>query len=72
MDGQHFSVVSVNKDRCVDCGFCRSVLDYFPTFRRQNLHRPHLSEMLKAKRTLEGAGLRMVVVQTAMGHLGPG
>jgi len=26
MDGQRLFVASVNKDRCVDCGFCRSVL----------------------------------------------
>ncbi len=47
------------------------VLDYFPTFRRQELRRPHPSEMLNVKRTLEGAGLRTVVVQTAIGHFGP-
>jgi pyruvate formate lyase activating enzyme len=47
------------------------VLDYFPTFRRQALFRPHPSEMLNVKRMLEGAGLRTVVVQTAIGHLGP-
>lgn len=48
------------------------VLDYFPTFRRQDLRRPRPSEMLEVKRILEGAGLRTVVVQTAMGHVGPG
>jgi pyruvate formate lyase activating enzyme len=47
------------------------VLDYFPTFRRQGLRRPRPSEMLKVKRILEGTGLRTVVVQTAIGHLGP-
>ena len=47
------------------------VLDYFPTFRRRELRRPHPSEMLNVKRVLEGAGLRTVVVQTAIGHLGP-
>jgi pyruvate formate lyase activating enzyme len=47
------------------------VLDYFPTFRRQALLRPHPSEMLNVKRMLEGVGLRTVVVQTAIGHLGP-
>ncbi len=47
------------------------VLDYFPTFRCQDLHRPRLLEMLEVKRILEGTGLRTVVVQTAIGHLGP-
>jgi pyruvate formate lyase activating enzyme len=47
------------------------VLDYFPTFRRQELRRPRPSEMLNVKRTLEAAGLRTVVVQTAIGHFGP-
>jgi pyruvate formate lyase activating enzyme len=47
------------------------VLDYFPTFRRKELHRPHPVEMLSVKRILEGAGLRTVVVQTAVGHFGP-
>ena len=47
------------------------VLDYFPTFRRQELHRPHPSDMLNVKRMLEGVGLRTVVVQTAIGHFGP-
>jgi len=46
-------------------------LDYFPTFRRQDLRRPRPSEMLEVKRILEGTGLRTVVVQTAIGHLGP-
>lgn len=48
------------------------VLDYFPTFRRRDLRRPQPSEMLEIKRILEGAGLRTVVVQTAIGHVGPG
>jgi pyruvate formate lyase activating enzyme len=49
-----------------------SVLDYFPAFRRQDLHRPRPSEMLEVKRILEATGLRTVVVQTTIGHLGPG
>jgi len=47
------------------------VLDYFPTFRRRDLRRPHPQEMLQVKSILEGAGLRTVVVQTALGHVGP-
>lgn len=48
------------------------VLDYFPTFRRRDLRRPSLVEMLRVKRVLEETGLRTVVVQTAVGHFGPG
>ena len=47
------------------------VLDYFPAFRRQSLRRPAPAEMLRVKRNLEGAGLRTVVAQTAVGYLGP-
>lgn len=47
------------------------VLDYFPTFRRRDLRRPSVREMLTVKQTLEEAGLRTVVVQTAIGHIGP-
>jgi pyruvate formate lyase activating enzyme len=48
------------------------VLDYFPAFRRRDLLRPRPAEMLEVKRVLEAAGLRTVVVQTALGHVGPG
>lgn len=48
------------------------VLDYFPTFRRRDLRRPSPTEMLRVKRVLEETGLRTVVVQTAVGHFGPG
>ncbi len=48
------------------------VLDYFPTFRRRGLRRPSPAEMLRVKQVLEGTGLRTVVVQTAVGHFGPG
>jgi pyruvate formate lyase activating enzyme len=47
------------------------VLDYFPTFRRRDLRRPSLSDMVQVKQILEKTGLRTVVVQTAVGHLGP-
>jgi pyruvate formate lyase activating enzyme len=47
------------------------VLDYFPTFRRREINRPSPEEMLKVKRTLEEAGLKTVIVQTTLGHLGP-
>jgi len=47
------------------------VLDYFPTFRRRDIRRPGVREMLKVKRILEQAGLKTVVVQTAIGHIGP-
>ena len=48
------------------------VLDYFPTFRRRDLRRPSPSEMLRVKWVLEETGSRAVVVQTAVGHSGPG
>jgi len=49
-----------------------TVLDYFPTFRRRQLRRPSLSEMLEVKRVLEERGLGTVIVQTEWGHVGPG
>jgi pyruvate formate lyase activating enzyme len=55
----------------MDPGAQLCVLDYFSAFRRQRLRRPQPSEMLKVKRLLEGTGLRTVVVQTSIGHLGP-
>lgn len=54
----------------IDSGVQLCVLDYFPTFRRRKLRRPSVGEMLKVKRTLEEAGLKTVVVQTAIGHIG--
>jgi len=49
-----------------------TVLDYFPTFRRKWLKRPALDEMLRVKRILEDRGLKTVIVQTSVGHIGPG
>ncbi len=63
VSGEESLVATLNEDRCV--------LDYFPTFRRRQLRRPHPTEMLTVKRILEGAGLRAVVVQTETGHFGP-
>lgn len=48
-----------------------TVLDYFPAFRRMDLRRPSVSEMLRVKEILEGRGLRTVIVQTRIGHIGP-
>jgi pyruvate formate lyase activating enzyme len=48
-----------------------SVLDYFPAFRRRDLQRPSPGEMLRLKKLLEETGLRVVTVQTAVGHFGP-
>ena len=48
-----------------------TVLDYFPTFRRRDLRRPSVEEMLKVKRILEDVGLKYVIVQTSIGHFGP-
>lgn len=47
------------------------VLDYFPAFRNRELERPSPAEMLKIKETLNRAGLKTVIVQTSMGHIGP-
>lgn len=47
------------------------ILDYFPTFRRRNMRRPSYWEMLKIKRLLNDIGLRCVIVQTVLGHVGP-
>lgn len=49
-----------------------TVLDYFPVFRRRDIRRPTPHEMLKVKNILEEAGLRTVIVQTSLGHIGPG
>ena len=49
-----------------------TVLDYRPEYRRLDLVRPGLAEMLGVKRLLERAGLKKVVVQTSQGHIGPG
>jgi pyruvate formate lyase activating enzyme len=57
----------------MDEGVQLCVLDYFPTFRRRwEIRRPYLNEMLAVKRTLEQTGLKAVVVQTVVGHIGPG
>ncbi len=47
------------------------VLDYFPTFRRRDIRRPTVDEMLRIKKVLEERGLRTVIVQTRVGHIGP-
>jgi len=49
-----------------------TVLDYFPTFRRKWLKRPTVNEMLEVKKVLEDRGLSTVIVQTELGHIGPG
>ncbi|OYT26230.1 MAG: radical SAM protein [Thermoprotei archaeon ex4572_64] len=49
-----------------------TVLDYFPAFRRRNIERPSVQEMLRVKKLLEDQGLRNVIVQTRIGHFGPG
>lgn len=49
-----------------------TVLDYFPTFRRRKIKRPGVEEMVKVKKILEDRGLKTVVVQTRIVHIGPG
>lgn len=47
------------------------LLDYFPTFRRLGMERPSVAEMRKARETLIEAGLKTVLAQTKIGHIGP-
>jgi len=47
------------------------LLDYFPTFRRLKMERPSFAEMQRARETLLEAGLKTVLAQTVMGHVGP-
>ena len=47
------------------------VLDYFPTFRRRDIRRPSFRQMLRAREVLLEAGLKTVIAQTSMGHVGP-
>ncbi len=49
-----------------------TVLDYFPTFRRRDIKRPTPRQMLEVKKILEERGLKTVIVQTSIGHIGPG
>lgn len=46
-----------------------TVLDYFPVFRRRNIERPSVEEMVNVKKILEDQGLMNVVVQTSGGHI---
>jgi pyruvate formate lyase activating enzyme len=47
------------------------LLDYFPTFRRFDMERPSVAEMRIARETLMETGLKTVLAQTVIGHLGP-
>jgi pyruvate formate lyase activating enzyme len=47
------------------------LLDYFPSFRRQDMNRPTVAEMRKARETLLKTGLTTTLAQTTIGHLGP-
>ncbi len=47
------------------------LLDYFPSFRRQDINRPTVAEMRKAREALLKAGLTTALAQTTIGHLGP-
>ncbi|MET1160669.1 MAG: radical SAM protein [Thermoprotei archaeon] len=60
-----------NRIASIDPSIQVVVLDYFPAFRRRDLKRPSVSEMLEVKKTLEDQGLRTVIVQTQLGHIGP-
>lgn len=58
-------IASINPEIQV-CG-----LDYRPEFRKRNIIQPTTEEMKKVKKTLEEAGLKKVMVQTSIGHIGP-
>ena len=47
------------------------LLDYFPTFRRVGMERPSVAEMRRAREVLMEAGLKTVLAQTTIGHIGP-
>ncbi len=47
------------------------VLDYRPEFRAHNIKRPGVNEMLRVKKILNDVGLKTVIVQTYLGHIGP-
>ncbi len=47
------------------------VLDYRPEFRRKDLVKPSVNEMIQIKELLYSTGLKTVVVQTSEGHFGP-
>ncbi|MDD3454484.1 MAG: radical SAM protein [Methanobacteriales archaeon] len=47
------------------------ILDYRPEFRRQNIKRPTFNEMIQIKKLLNNEGLKIVIVQTIHGHIGP-
>lgn len=47
------------------------VLDYRPTFQRVDIKHPTPEEMVLVKKVLEETGLKCVVVQTTIGHIGP-
>jgi pyruvate formate lyase activating enzyme len=47
------------------------LLDYFPAFRRRDIDRPSVMEMRQAREALMAAGLKTVLAQTTIGHIGP-
>ncbi|MFB0501193.1 MAG: radical SAM protein [Candidatus Bathyarchaeia archaeon] len=47
------------------------LLDYFPTFRRLGMERPSVAEMRMAREMLVETGLKTVLAQTTIGHIGP-
>jgi pyruvate formate lyase activating enzyme len=47
------------------------VLDYRPEFRRRDISRPRIREMVMIWRALKDIGLKTVICQTERGHIGP-
>ena len=72
-DWMSFEEVAEIGDRMasIDPSVQVTVLDYFPTFRRRDIKRPTVNEMMKVKNILEERGLQTVIVQTRIGHIGP-
>lgn len=54
---------------CPEIQVC--VLDYRPEFRRRNISRPRYKEMVKIWEILRACGLKTVICQTEIGHIGP-
>jgi pyruvate formate lyase activating enzyme len=61
--GERIAAINPNVQVCL--------LDYFPSFRRQDMNRPTVAEMREARETLLKTGLTTTLAQTTIGHLSP-
>lgn len=65
-------VVKIGDEICkVDPDVQVCVLDYRAEFRRMDIGRPSFREMVEVWKALKGCGLRTVICQTELGHIGP-